>query len=83
MPGLEISTSFLILLITIAIWDVIWKLIALWKSARKSQLTWFIILAIINSVGILPILYIYVFSKSKQKIKQEKQVKKKGQSSEK
>lgn len=51
--------------ILILIWSAIWKLIALWKSARNNQLGWFITIAIINTIGILEILYIYVFSKKK------------------
>ncbi len=53
------------LLIIILIWSQIWKLLALWKSARKGSAVWFIILALINTVGILEILYIFVFSKMK------------------
>lgn len=37
------------------------KSIALWKSARNNQLYWFIALAIINSIGILPLIYIVFF----------------------
>jgi len=66
---LGISPTFLFIIILIAIWDGIWKLIALWKSAKNSELAWFIILALINSAGILPILYIYIFSKEKRKKK--------------
>ena len=47
----------------ILIWIVVWKLLALWKSARNNHITWFIVLAVVNTVGILEILYIYVFSK--------------------
>jgi hypothetical protein len=50
-------------IIVIAIWDAVWKLIALWKSARNNQLAWFICLAIFNTAGILPILYITLFQK--------------------
>lgn len=46
------------LIIVLAIWDVVWKMIALWKSARNNHLAWFIFIGIINSVGILPIVYI-------------------------
>ncbi len=53
------------LFVVIAIWSLAWKLVALWKSARKGSLVWFIILAVFNTVGILPILYIFVFSKMK------------------
>ena len=52
---------FVVVLILVAIWDSVWKLIAMWKSARHSQLAWFICLAIFNTVGILPILYILCF----------------------
>lgn len=47
------------------VWTASWKLVALWKSARKGSVIWFVILAILNTVGILPILYIFVFSKMK------------------
>jgi hypothetical protein len=47
----------------VAIWDGVWKLIALWKSARHNQLAWFVCLAIFNTAGILPILYMLCFQK--------------------
>lgn len=55
---------FVIAIILLAIWDGVWKLIAMWKSARHNQLAWFICLAIFNTVGILPILYILYFQKT-------------------
>ncbi len=55
--------------VLVAIWDGVWKLIALWKSARNNQLAWFICLAIFNTVGILPILYILLFQKAGAQIK--------------
>ncbi|MEK6905989.1 MAG: DUF5652 family protein [Nanoarchaeota archaeon] len=64
----------LILLVILLIWEIVWKLIAMWKAARNNSPAWFIALAIINSVGILPILYIFGFSKLK---KEKKTVKKK------
>ena len=55
------------LLAIILIWSLVWKLLALWKSARNNHLVWFIAMAIFNTIGILPILYIFVFSKLKYK----------------
>lgn len=55
------------LITIILIWSLIWKLLALWKSARKTHLIWFIVLGLVNTVGILEILYIFVFSKFKSK----------------
>lgn len=51
------------LLFIIIIWDAIWKIIALWKSARKNQLAWFICIAIFNTIGILPIIYLLMHRK--------------------
>jgi hypothetical protein len=60
-PLLILICSVIILL---AIWDGVWKLIAMWKSARNSQLACFVCLAIFNTIGILPILYILLFQKT-------------------
>jgi methionyl-tRNA synthetase len=40
---------------------------ALWKAARLNDQKWFVALLVINLVGILEILYIYFFSKKKEK----------------
>ena len=49
--------------ILLAVWDLVWKSIALWKSARNNQIAWFVVITFINSAGILPILYIRFFQK--------------------
>ena len=54
---------FVVMIVLAVIWDGTWKLIALWKSARNNQLPWFICLAVFNTLGILPILYILLFQK--------------------
>ncbi len=50
------------LFVVIVVWSLVWKLVGLWKSARKGSWIWFVVLAITNTLGILPILYVYVFS---------------------
>jgi hypothetical protein len=54
---------FIPLLIIVAIWDAIWKAIAMWKSARDNKLAWFICIVVFNTVGILPIIYILTHRK--------------------
>ena len=56
-----------LVLTAILIWSLVWKGLALWKAARKNSLVWFIILLVVNTVGILEILYIFVFSKMEKK----------------
>lgn len=51
---------FSVLLLIVVIWDLVWKLIALWKSARKNQVAWFVVIGITNTVGILPIIYLII-----------------------
>lgn len=51
-------------IIILAIWDAVWKLIAMWKAARNNHLAWFICIAIFNTIGILPIIYILVQRKN-------------------
>ena len=72
--SLGISTTAVIILIAIiSIWTLVWKGLALWKSANKKSIPWFIVLLILNTVGILEILYIFVFSKISFKKKTKKQ----------
>ena len=52
-------------LIVLALWDGVWKVIGMWKSARNNQLAWFICIAIFNTVGILPIIYVVFCQKDR------------------
>lgn len=63
MQNITIETSFLIWLIPLLIWEAVWKGIALWKAAKNNQLNWFIAILILNTAGILPIVYIKFFQK--------------------
>lgn len=65
--------------VLILLWTYTWKLLALWKAARKNSPWWFVILALVNTTGILEILYIFIFSEMKisaKKKSKKKQVKK-------
>jgi len=53
----------------IVVWSLGWKGAALWKAARNNQLYWFSAMLFINTVGILEIVYIYVFAKNKPETK--------------
>ncbi|MBZ9619479.1 DUF5652 family protein [Psychroflexus lacisalsi] len=53
--------SYLIgIILFLIIVDAILKLITLWQSARRKQIAWFIFLALINFLGILPVIYLIV-----------------------
>ncbi len=55
---------FLLALPLLMIWSMIWKGIALWRAGRKGQLGWFIALFLINTIGILEIIYLLTAGKN-------------------
>jgi Family of unknown function (DUF5652) len=44
----------------VAVWDAVWKGMALWQAAKRRQPGWFIALLVVNSAGIFPIVYIWM-----------------------
>jgi len=58
--------------VVLMIWSVVWKAWALWRAARNTHLAWFIVMMIINTAGILEIIYIFAFSNYGKKT--EKQI---------
>ena len=68
---MSIPLVIILLLIPIIIWEFIWKGIGMWKSARNNQLGWFVAILILNTLGILPIVYIYFFQKKIDGVKAE------------
>lgn len=62
------------LLFVIYLWSLPWKGVALWKSADKKHLKWFIALLFINTAGLLDALYIFYFSKRGEKKKKQSSV---------
>lgn len=61
----------------ILIWTIIWKAVASWKAARKGHLLWFVVFFIVNTAGILPMIYIFFFQNMKFVKKKGKNVSKK------
>jgi hypothetical protein len=57
---------FLVLVIFLVLWGGVWKAIALWKAARNNALAWFIVFCVLNTAGILEIIYIFAFAKNKE-----------------
>ena len=55
------------MLAVVVLWTLIWKGMALWKAAQEKSKVWFVILLVVNTVGILEILYLYVFSRKSVK----------------
>jgi len=57
--------AFAAFLPLILLWSVIWKGLALWHSGRRGQQWWFVIFLVVNTVGILEIIYLFGVAKLK------------------
>ncbi len=49
--------------VLLVVWTLVWKGMALWTAAKADSKKWFVALLVINTMGLLEILYIYCFSK--------------------
>lgn len=58
----EFSVEFLLIAL---LWVLPWKAYALWQSAKHNQKGWFVALLIINTFGLLEIIYIFVILRKK------------------
>lgn len=61
----NLGFTMYLIIVLLVVWDSVWKLVAYWKSARNNHLAWFICIAIFNTVGILPIIYLIIHRKGK------------------
>jgi methionyl-tRNA synthetase len=69
--------AFFITLAIVGVWTLIWKGIGLWKAGRNKQLAWFVFIFILNTAGILPILYLAFFQKESSEAKMLRSLEKK------
>ena len=55
------------LLLLISLWVLPWKGVALWKASKNVQKKWFIVMFLLNTLAILEIVYIFYFSRRREK----------------
>lgn len=58
--------TYILLLVLLGIWSLVWKGLALWRAARNTHKAWYVILLIVNTAGILDILYFFIWGKPKK-----------------
>ncbi len=49
--------------IALIIWSLAWKGFALWRAAQLQQKYWFVALLVLNTAGILEIIYLFLITK--------------------
>jgi hypothetical protein len=66
MQLIQMINSNPFILIPVLVWTMAWKGMALWKAGRHNQPYWFIAMLIINTVGLLEIVYLVWFQKKRK-----------------
>ncbi len=62
------------LILPLIVWALFWKGMSLWKAAKNDHKRWFVVLLVLNTLAILDILYIFIFSKKKPEKPSERSV---------
>jgi hypothetical protein len=57
---------FIPLIVLLVLWELTLKLLGMWKAARRKELLWFLLIAIINTAGILPLIYLIINKDKKE-----------------
>jgi hypothetical protein len=68
---------FIFLVVLLVIWEMVWKGIALWRAGRNNQVAWYVVIFILNTLGILPIIYLAFFQKNRNPVRTERIVERK------
>ncbi len=54
----HLSPSWAAVVAVAVVWELAWKGMALWKAGRSNQIIWFVVLLVLNTAGILPIVFL-------------------------
>lgn len=54
--ALALAAPFILVAI---LWSLVWKGLALWHASRRGHYWWFLILLVVNTLGILEIIYLF------------------------
>jgi len=68
LPEFPEGPIALLIIVAVSVWSLLWKAVALYKAGTLRHKGWFTALFFINTLGILEILYVAVFSKSDRRL---------------
>lgn len=53
-----LSDAQMVAIALAVIWELVWKGLALWRAGKNEDMAWFIVILLVNSLGIIPIIYL-------------------------
>lgn len=73
IPKIVILKSVFPFLAFLIAWELVWKIIAMYKAGQQKELWRFICIFIFNTFGLLPIIYLLIDSMKKENIELSKE----------
>jgi hypothetical protein len=64
--GAPTMGTFSLVLLALVVWGFFWKGFGLWYSAKRGDSWWFVAILLLNTAGILEIIYIFFIAKIPQ-----------------
>lgn len=65
MNDIQLPFMFVSLIIIAAVWSLFWRGLALWHAAKNNDSAWFVVMLLVNTLGILEIIYLFGVAKVK------------------
>lgn len=59
------SLGLNVLMLLLIVWTLCWKCYSSWLAAKNGDKTWFVALVILNTLGILDMIYVFGIKKKK------------------
>lgn len=59
--------SFLVILVLLSVWELVWKGFGLWHAAENKQKGWFIAMLLLNTLGLLQMVYLVWFKPKRRR----------------
>ena len=70
--GKELSANvFGWVILSITLWDLVWKAVAIYMASGRGARLWAVSVLVFNTMGILPIIYIFGFAGKMEKVEVE------------
>ena len=70
LSGLIPTSGQSVIILLLTIWTFVWKGLALWHAAQYKNKQWFVAILVLNTLGVLEIAYLFIFSKNKLSLDQ-------------
>ena len=67
---MHLTATNILLLSAMTLWNLSWKGVSCWTAARKEQKWWFVALLLLNTLGVIDMIYLFFIARIQDKKKE-------------